>query len=199
MSHYPQELLTLISLFKKFPGIGTKTAERFAFQLLNWTPDQLKQFSREIATLKEKIIPCPTCGCLKDASSCTFCDSSRRDTQQICLVSSPKDVYAIEETRAYKGLYHVITGLLSPLRGHSAESIDLHSLKKRLETLRPGEVIIALDSTLEGDATALYLRQEIDKWGIKTSRLAFGLPMGSSLDYVDYGTLERALKGRQAF
>lgn len=199
MSNYPSELLTLIALFKKFPGIGTKTAERFAFQLLTWSPQQLSQFAREIATLKEKIYPCSTCGCLKDASACSFCDSNRRDPTLICLVSSPKDVYAMEETRAYKGLYHVINGLLSPLRGNSVDAIDLTALKKRIDLLRPTEVIIALDSTLEGDATALYLRQELDKWGIKTSRLAFGLPMGSSLDYVDYGTLERALKGRQSF
>ena len=199
MSHYPNKLLTLIALFKKFPGVGTKTAERYAFQLLTWSPDQLKHFSSEIAHLKETIVPCPTCGCLKDHEHCTFCDFTRRDPQLICLVSSSKDVYAIEETRAYKGLYHVISGLLSPIRGHSVEALDLFPLKKRLETLRPSEAIIALDSTLEGDATALYLKQEMEKWGIKTSRLAFGLPMGSSLDYVDYGTLERALKGRSTF
>lgn len=199
MPHYPNELLTLIALFKKFPGIGTKTAERFAFQLLNWPIDQLQQFANKIYHIKEKIISCSDCGCLKEAETCAFCDLTKRDQTVICLVSFPKDVYAIEATRSYKGLYHVINGLLSPLRNHFAEQLDLTKLKKRLEFLQPSEAIIAFDSTLEGDATALYVKQELDKWGIQASRLAFGLPMGSCLDYVDYGTLERALKGRQIF
>lgn len=199
MSNYPQPLLTLIALFKKFPGIGSKTAERFAFQLMSWTPDQLRQLGEEISQLKDKVISCSVCGCLKDGGPCLFCSNSLRDPSLICLVSSAKDVYAIEETRSYKGLYHVIPGLLSPMKGHFSEGIDLRSLQKRLEALRPSEAIIALDSTLEGDATSLYLKQELEKWGVRTSRLAFGLPMGSSLDYVDYGTLERALKGRNAF
>ncbi len=198
MAHYPNELLTLIALFKKFPGIGTKTAERFAFQLLNWPPEQLQQFANKIYGIKEKVVSCSDCGCLKGIENCSFCDLTR-DQKIICLVSFPKDVYAIEATRSYKGLYHVINGLLSPLRSHFAEQLDLTRLKKRLEILQPSEAIIALDSTVEGDATALYLKQELDKWGIQASRLAFGLPMGSCLDYVDYGTLERALKGRQIF
>ncbi len=199
MSHYPNELLTLIALFKKFPGIGAKTAERFAFQMLSWPLEQLQQFAHQIQTIKEKIIPCSNCGCLKELETCAFCDVTKRDPQTICLVSFPRDVYAIEATRSYKGLYHVINGLLSPLRNHFAEGLDLNRLKKRLDLLRPSEAIIALDSTLEGDATALYLKQELDKWNIRTSRIAFGIPIGSSLDYVDYGTLERALKGRQSF
>lgn len=199
MSYYPRELLTLIALFKKFPGIGAKTAERFAFQMLNWPLEQLQEFASKVHHLKEKITSCSNCGCLKEEDLCVFCDLAQRDPKIVCLVSFPKDVYAIEATRSYKGLYHVINGLLSPLHSQFAEGLDLSNLKKRMEYLRPSEAIIALDSTLEGDATALYLKQELDKWGVKTSRLAFGLPMGSSLDYVDYGTLERALKGRQAF
>lgn len=199
MSHYPSELLTLIALFKKLPGIGTKTAERFAFQMLTWPLEQLQQFGTQIQEIKEKITACSNCGCLKELDYCTFCDPTQRDQQVICLVSSPKDVYAIEATRAYKGLYHVISGLLSPLRNQFIEGLDLSGLKKRLIHLHPSEAIIALDSTLEGDATALYLKKELEKLSIQTSRIAFGIPMGSSLDYVDYGTLERALKGRQTF
>lgn len=195
----PNQLLTLMAYFKKLPGVGAKTAERFAFQILSWPPDQLKAFAAELAELKEKITTCATCGCLKDQGPCPFCDPTRRDDQLLCLVSSPKDVYALEETRAYKGLYHVLGGLLSPLQGRGVEAIDFPKLLKRLQELKPAEVIIALDSTIEGDATSLYLKQELEKWGIKTSRLAFGLPMGSSLDFVDYGTLERALKGRISF
>jgi recombination protein RecR len=196
MSHYPKKLLTLIALLKKLPGIGTKTAERFAFQLLSWPPEQLHHLAREIGSLRETIVPCAACGCLHDEGACYFCNNPQRDREVLCLVSSPKDVYAIEETHIYKGLYHVLGAQLSPLRGHLHEGLDLAPLKHRVEELKPQEVILALDSTLEGDATALYLKQEIAKWGIKTSRLAFGLPMGSPLDYVDYGTLEKALKGR---
>lgn len=201
MSNYPKKLLTLIALLKKLPGIGTKTAERFAFQFLGWSPEQLHQLARELASLKETIVPCEKCGCLKDEEKCSFCTHPQRDTELLCLVSSPKDVYAIEETHAYKGLYHVLGGVLggqlSPFRGRlSEEAFDLEPLKRRIAELKPQEVILALDSTLEGEATALYLKQELGKWGIKVSRLAFGLPMGSPLDYIDYGTLEKALKGR---
>ena len=117
-----------------------------------------------------------------ETQKCHFAHLSQRDPQILCLISSARDVYSIEETRVYKGLYHVIGGLLSPLQGRNPEHLHLEKLKKRLSTLAITEVIIALDSTLEGDATALYLKEELDRWGLRASRLAFGLPMGSSLD-----------------
>jgi recombination protein RecR len=199
MSQYPTEILTLISYLKKLPGVGRKTAERFAFYLLDWKNDDLKKFSTQLATFKEKVTPCETCGCLKDGATCTFCISKTRDTTLLCLVSSPRDVYAIEETHAFKGLYHVIGGLLSPLEGRSIDDATLQRLYKRLETNEIKEVIIALDSTLEGDATALFLKQKLGHLGVSATRLAFGLPMGSSLDFVDYGTLEKAFTGRHTF
>nr|NGX38475.1 Recombination protein RecR [Chlamydiota bacterium] len=130
MSQYPNQLLTLIAYLKKLPGVGRKTAERFAFYLLDWTPDELQKFSNQLATLKEKIYPCETCGCLKDSPSCTFCNSPMRDPKILCLVSSARDVYAIEETNAFKGIYHVIGGLLSPLEGRSIEQLCLNKLEK---------------------------------------------------------------------
>lgn len=199
MSRYPSELLTLIAYLKKLPGVGRKTAERFAFYLLEWPNDDIKKFARQLDTLKEKIYPCETCGALKDAAVCPFCDPQQRDSSILCLVSSPRDVYAIEETKVYKGLYHVIGGLLSPLEGRSVEKLCLDKLQQRLQQHSIQEVIIAFDSTLEGDATALFIKQKLDKLGIKATRLAFGLPMGSSIDFVDYGTLERAFTGRQNF
>lgn len=197
MTQYPSELLTLIAYLKKLPGVGRKTAERFAFYLLEWPSEDLNKFSNQLATLQEKISPCTTCGCLKDTEDCGFCDKELRDPSVLCLVSSPRDVYAIEETKAFRGLYHVLGGLLSPLEGRSIEQLALDKLEIRLSGVN--EVIIALDSTLEGDATALFLKQKIDTLGVKATRLAFGLPMGSSLDFVDYGTLEKAFTGRQLF
>ncbi len=198
MSQYPSELLTLIAFLKKFPGVGQRTAERFAFPLLQWPHDEIKKFAHLLATLKENIYTCDMCGCLKDKAPCIFC-APRRDNSVLCLVSSPRDVYAIEETRTFKGLYHVIGGLLSPLEGRDIKQETLDHLEKRLGLHPIQEVIIAFDSTLEGDATALFLKQKIEKFGLKTTRLAFGLPIGSSLDFVDYATLEKAFTGRQAF
>lgn len=199
MSHYPNQILTLIAYLKKLPGVGRKTAERFAFFLLDWSDEELQKFSSQLATLKEEVAPCEVCGCLKDQDRCPFCANSQRDPSFLCLVSSPRDVYAIEETHAFKGLYHVIGGLLSPLEGRSIEHLHLEKLVKRLENHSVEEVIIAFDSTLEGDATALFLKKKLDTIGIKTTRLAFGLPMGSSLDFVDFGTLEKAFTGRRIF
>ncbi|NGX27185.1 MAG: Recombination protein RecR [Chlamydiae bacterium] len=199
MSQYPSELLTLIAYLKKLPGVGRKTAERFAFYLLDWSEEDLKKFSHQLGILKEKVTPCDTCGCLKDIGACAFCSSKIRDPSMLCLVSSPRDVYAIEETHAFKGLYHVLGGLLSPLEGRSIDQLTLDKLAMRLSEHEVQEVIIALDSTLEGDATALFIKQKLDTLGVKTTRLAFGLPMGSSLDFVDYGTLEKAFTGRQIF
>jgi len=199
MSQYPTEILTLIAYLKKLPGVGRKTAERFAFYLLDWKDDDLKKFAHQLASFKEKVTPCVTCGCLQDQNTCFFCTSTSRDPSLLCLVSSPRDVYAIEETHAFKGLYHVIGGLLSPLDGRSIDQLTLDKLHKRLSLGEINEAIIAFDSTLEGDATALFLKQKLEHQGVKATRLAFGLPMGSSLDFVDYGTLEKAFTGRHTF
>jgi recombination protein RecR len=199
MSKYPVDLITLIAYLKKLPGIGSKTAERFAFQLLSWPESQLQNLSLLLSTLKEKIINCPECGCLMDSQACSFCNKDKRDANSLCIIASAKDAYAIEETQAFRGLYHVLGGLLSPLDNRTPDCLQLPSLKKRIESLSVKEVIIALDSTLEGDATDLYLKDYLSSLGLSVSRLAFGLPMGSSLDYVDGSTLARALTGRNSF
>jgi recombination protein RecR len=199
MHNYPSELLTLIAHLKKFPGVGSKTAERFAFHLLNWSDEELKGLSEKIGGLKKSIYPCPECGCLIGMEVCSFCTPGRRDPGLMCLVSSPKDVFAIEETRAYRGLYHVVGAHLSPLEGRTPGQLKIEKLKARCRALAPREIIIALDSTLEGDTTSLFLREQLESLGFATTRLAFGLPMGSSLDFVDFGTLERAFTGRQRF
>jgi recombination protein RecR len=198
MAKYPAPLMHLMSFLRRLPGVGSKTAERFAFQLLNWPSEELQQFSEVARTIKEKVKHCPECRCLME-HSCHFCDPAQRDSKMLCVISSPKDVYAFEETRTYRGFYHVLGGLLSPLDGRTPDHLDLSHLKKRIDSLKVQEVILALDSTIEGDATALYLKDQLHRWGIRVSRLAFGLPMGSPLDFVDGGTLSRALTGRQNF
>jgi recombination protein RecR len=199
MSKYPLPLLKLIALLRKLPGVGSRTAERFAFQLLSWPNHQLGELSEIISTIKEKIQSCPACGCLIDETGCSFCDLSKRDPKNLCILASAKDVFAIEETGTYHGLYHVLGGLLSPIEGRHPQNLNLEGLQKRIDTLQIQEVIIALDSTLEGDTTALYLKEHLKGISIRISRLAFGLPMGSSLDFVDGGTLSRAFTGRQGF
>jgi recombination protein RecR len=199
MARYPSDLAQLIAFLKKLPGVGTKTAERFAFQFLNWPESELHSFSTIFAQLKKKITQCPDCHCLTDNNSCSFCHNAMRDKTQLCIIASPRDAYSLEETSAYRGLYHVLGGLLSPLDGKTPEHLNLEQLKKRLTGLQIKEIIIALDATLEGDTTSLFLKEQIQGWGIPVSRLAFGLPIGSSLDFVDGGTLAKALTGRQTF
>lgn len=199
MFQVPPELLSLISHLKKLPGVGGRTAERFAFEFLSWPKEDLVALSETLRTLHDKISPCSTCGCLTHLDTCSFCTSTNRDTSQLCILSSPKDAYAIEATKSYRGLYHVIEHLLSPLDGRHIAALRVDKIETRIQAHCIYEVIIAFDSTLEGDTTALYLKNQLSKLGIKISRLAFGLPLGSSLEYIDSGTLTRSLVGRQIF
>jgi recombination protein RecR len=199
MPRYPTPLTTLIAYLKKLPGVGSKTAERFAFQLLSWPAHELQEFSKHLGLLKEAIKHCPDCQCLTENDTCFYCNNHHRDHSQICIIGSAKDAFVLEETRTYHGLYHVIGGLLSPIEGKTPENLHIDKLKKRVCNSTVKEIIIALDSTLEGDTTSLYLKEQIQSWGLSVSRLAFGLPLGSSLDFVDGGTLGRALTARQSF
>lgn len=195
---YPEPFIRLIEIFKKLPGVGKRSAERFAFQLLAWQHKELEEFTEGIRTIQTQIDGCPECGCMVEVGrTCHFCHSPNRDCSVICVIAHQKDAYAIEETAEYKGLYHVLGGLLSPLEGIGPDSLTLPLLKDRLQKAQIKEVVLALDSTLEGDATALYLKKELQPFGIALPRLSFGLPMGSSLDYVDGSTLGRALIERR--
>lgn len=194
---YPEELLHLIAYLKKLPGVGTKTAERFAFDFISWPQDQLAQLADLFKTLREKIPPCATCGCLTSQGACRFC-ASGRDPSALCILASARDAYAIEETRSFRGLYHVVEHLISPLDNRHASNLRVDRIIQRIEHNQTREVILAFDSTLEGDATALYLKNQLARPNLSISRLAFGLPVGSSLEYIDGGTLARALAGRQS-
>ncbi len=193
---YPIPLQRLITLLKKFPGVGQRTAERYAFQIINWKDADLSNLAHTLAHLKNDLTSCVECGALKDESQCAFCNTGRRDKKVLCIISSPKDIYAIESTGIFNGIYHVMPGLLSPLDGVGPEEMKFDHLRERIEKLGVREIILALDSTVEGDATALFLKRELEKLGILISRLALGMPLGSSLDFIDGGTLSQALSAR---
>lgn len=191
---YPAHLLKLIALFKKFPGVGARSAERFAFDLLDWPYEKIDEMAQTLRETNEKIRTCQECGALIDTAPCHFCTD--REKAVICIVRSPKDIFLIEETREYRGLFHVIGKLLSPILNQGPEPSCIQKLKDRIQEHDVKEVIVALDSTIEGDATALYLKRELSPLPVTVSKLALGLPMGSSLDFIDGGTLSRALAGR---
>lgn len=193
---FPEALLSLIAYLKKLPGVGTRTAERFAFELLGWDTHALASLGTTLQEIQEKIPPCSTCGCLTDQGSCRFC-APNRDTSTLCILASAKDAYALEETQNYRGLYHVIEHLLSPLDGRHTNTLRLDRIEARIAQHNIREIIIAFDSTLEGDTTAHYLKNALAKPHLSLSRLAFGLPVGTTLEYTDSGTLTRALLGRQ--
>ena len=196
---YPKALIDLIDFLKKLPGVGSKTAERYAFELINWGKEELKDFGSILKNLKENIKKCSHCGCLLDNNYCIFCDSDTRDTNKLCIVSSFRDVFALESTHSFKGLYHIVDSLLSPIDGKDSNYLRLDTLKKRILVKNIKEIIIGLDSTIEGDATSLFFKEELKDFDIKISRLAFGLPMGTSIDYIDTTTLSQALVGRKSY
>jgi len=197
MNRYPEALSRLIDLLQVLPGVGKKSAERFAFHLLKLEEPPLQELGHQIAQLKQSIHFCSECGCIKGENTCYFCESKNRKTDSICIISSAKDAFAIDETGVYHGLYHVIDHLLSPIDGYDEKGLKIDTLLSRIKKWEVKEVIIALDSTLEGDATSLYLKDILSKHLVTVSRLAFGIPIGSSLEFIDEGTLSRALSGRQ--
>lgn len=195
--NYPKPLLALIQHLRRLPGVGQKSAERFAFHLLTLSTAELGDFARAIAEIQQRVGACSMCGAVAEGTRCSICDHPARDTKTICVVASPRDVFAVERTGHYRGLYHVLGGLLSPLERKGPEHLAIDSLKERIATLPAEEVILALDSTLEGDATALFLKEELCTLSVSVSRIAFGLPIGSAFDGVDGYTLGQAFTGRR--
>lgn len=196
---YPTHLQKLIQVLKKLPGVGNRSAERYAFQLLEWSEEDLKQFGEVVKETPEEICFCDTCGALSERDHCALCTDPVRKKEVLSVVRSAREVFAIESTGEFKGRYHVLGGVLSPLEGIGPDQLRMESLFCRIREEGIKEVILALDATLEGDATALYIKNELENAPIKLTRLAFGLPMGSALDYVDGGTLARAFMGRGSF
>lgn len=191
-----QPLERLISNFQKLSGVGRKGATRMAYQILSMDRKEAEEFSNAILAVHTQIHRCPVCQNFTDKELCPICASSGRDDSVICIVESPKDVTTFEKTREYKGKYHVLHGLISPLDGVTAEQLTVKELLARLDKEPIKEVIMATSPTIEGEATAMYLSRIIKPLGVKVTRLAYGLPVGSSLEFADEVTLFRALKGR---
>ncbi len=186
----------LIDEFSKFPGVGRKGATRMAYQVLSMSPADAQALADAIRGAHTKLHRCRLCQDYTEQDVCSICASAKRDHSVICVVENPRDIAAFERTREYHGLYHVLHGLISPMDGVGAEQLTIKQLLARLGDGTVKEVIMATNPTVEGEATAMYLARLIKPMGIKTSRLAYGLPVGSSLEYADETTLYRALSGR---
>lgn len=193
---YPKSIAALIEQFQKFPSVGPKSAQRMAFFLLRMTKSDVENFAKTIIEAKQNTKTCEICFNLSSSSPCEICSSGTRDDSTICVVSESKDLIAIEKTNEYKGMYHVLQGLISPMDGIGAEDIRIKELLNRLTDEKVKEVIIALSPSVEGEATSLYLTKLIKPFGIKVSRIAFGLPVGADLEYADEITIAKAIEGR---
>ena len=194
---YPKAIATLIEQFQKFPSVGPKSAQRMAFYLLRMPMSEVQKFADNIVEAKAKTRTCEVCFNISTESPCEICQSTRRDRSTICVVAETKDLIAIEKTNEYKGLYHVLQGLISPMDGIGAEDIRIKELLTRLTDEEVKEVIIALSPSVEGEATSLYLSKLIKPFNIKISRIAFGLPVGADLEYADEITIAKAIEGRR--
>ena len=194
---YPKSIATLIEQFQKFPSVGPKSAQRMAFYLLRMPKSEVEKFAQSMLDAKENTKTCEICFNLSSTSPCEICTSPQRDKSTICVVAETKDLIAIEKTNEYKGLYHVLQGLISPMDGIGADDIRIKELLNRLTDENVKEVILALSPSVEGEATSLYLNKLIKPFGIKISRIAFGLPVGADLEYADEITIAKAIEGRR--
>ena len=198
MEYLATPLAALIGELEKLPTIGPKTAARLAFHLLTVSREEASALSRAILELKDKVRLCSRCFSLTEADPCAFCTDERRDGTLLCVVGEPKDVYAIERTMSYRGRYHVLGGLISPIEGIGVGQLHIKELVDRVGAEGIKEVIVATNPNAEGESTALYLARLLTPLGVRVSRLAYGLPIGGDLDYADEITLARALEGRRA-
>ena len=187
----------LIEEFHKLPGIGPKSAQRLTYYLLRAPADEARALAQAILEVKEKTVLCSVCQNIADSDPCAICSNPERDHGAICVVEEPLDILALERTGAYKGLYHVLHGVISPMDGIGPEDLKVQELLGRLRSGEVQEVIMATNPNLEGEATAMYIARLISPLGVKVTRLARGLPVGADLEYADNVTLARALEGRQ--
>ena len=189
----------LIQELNRLPGIGPKSAQRIAYYLLRSPEEQSRMLAEAILSVKRQITLCSSCFNVTDSDPCRICGSIERDRSKVCIVEQPQDILALEHTRIYKGLYHVLHGAISPTDGVGTDDIRIREVLERLKNSEVTEVILATNTNLEGEQTALYLNRLISPLGIKTTRLARGLPFGTELEYADDVTLTRAIEGRQEF
>ena len=193
---YPKTILNLIECFKKFPGVGEKSAERMALSCLNLDNETIKLFINSLEDSKTKITKCEKCGNLSEEKECSICQSKDRDSQVLCVVEESKNIVLFEKIGTFKGKYHVLNGLISPLDGINPEDINIAKLIERIEEENIKEIILAVKPTVEGETTALYIRKLLEGKNIIISKIAHGIPIGADMDYVDPLTLEIALSQR---
>lgn len=194
---YPEPIARLIASYMNLPGIGQKTATRLAFHTIEMKDEVVNEFAKSLLSVKRDLSFCHICGNLTEEDPCAICRDKSRDQSTILVVEEPKDVMALEKVREFRGLYHVLHGVLSPMEGTGPEDINLASLISRLHNETVKEVIIATNATTEGEATAMYLSRLIKPAGIKVTRLAHGLSVGSDIEYADEVTLLKAVEGRR--
>lgn len=194
---YPKVLEELISCFKKYPTIGEKSAERLALATLDLSEEELNNFSNTLIKAKKVLKPCKICCNLTDKEICDICNDENRNKNIICVVENYKSLISFEKAGNYKGVYHVLNGLISPIDNVSPQDINISSLVKRIEKLDKPEIIIALRSSIEGQTTTLYIKQIFENKGVTISRLSYGIPMGAEIDYLDVLTLDKALSDRK--
>lgn len=194
---YPNSLKNLIDSFRFLPGIGQKTAERLAFSILDLEEEQIEYFKESLSVVKDNIHSCPICNTLTDDELCSVCSDLNRDNNTLCVIEDSKNVFLFEKLGIFKGKYHVLNGLISPLDGINPEDIGIDKLLDRLEKEKFNEIIFAFKLSIEGETTSLYIKKIVDGMNIKVSRLASGIPIGADMEFLDGLTLERALNDRK--
>ena len=201
MHNIPFSIQKLINELSKLPGIGPKTAERLTFYLLRSSDHDVKSLGEAVSNLKDKIKFCSVCFNLADNDPCLICDNPQRDKSVVCVTEEPLDVLALEKTRAFNGVYHVLGGIISPIEGIGPENLRIRELLKRVKENKGKikEIILATNPSLEGEATAMYIHKLLSPLGLKVTRIARGLPVGGDLDYADEDTLGKAIEGRREY
>lgn len=194
---FTRPLAKLIEEFQRFPGVGPKSAQRMAFHVLSMNSESVHSLANSIVEAKEKVKHCSNCFNMSAQEPCEICSDTRRDSNTICVVAEVRDLIAFERTREFRGLYHVLNGLISPMEGKGPSELKIRELLARIGNNQVKEIILAINPTVEGDATVLYLTQVLKPLDIKLTRIAFGIPFGADLEYADDMTLSKSLEGRR--
>jgi recombination protein RecR len=194
---YPEPLARLVESLQRLPGIGAKSAQRLAFHLLRTPREEVERLAEAMRDVKDRVTYCSVCSNITDVDPCAFCTSAQRDQRVICVVEEPQNVTAIERTRGFKGVYHVLMGALSPLQGVGPDDLKIRALLTRIEAGTVEEIILATNPNVEGEATAIYLARLLKPLGLRVTRIAMGVPVGSDLEYADELTMSRAMEGRR--
>ena len=197
MEYFPAALESLVEQFARLPGIGSKSAQRLAFYVLSLSEEETQRFADAIVTAKRTVTLCPVCRNLTDGGLCPICSSAKRDPSVICVVADPRDVVAIERAREFSGRYHVLHGVIPPMNHIGPDDLEIKSLLDRVAGGGVEEVIMATNPDTEGEATAMYLARLLRPFGVRVTRLAYGIPVGGHLEFADDATLMRALEGRR--